>query len=156
MESAAIFDVYEGEELGGGVRSIGVRIKLPFEQGANPFVEQLYTHETFYTRLHQFVRLSSAFIVVGGGIGTTLETLMVWQLLQVRQVTDVPLMLTGGFRSAEVMRGAVADGVVDLVGLARPLAIDPNISRSVLSGDDVVSGVRRNLSTGFKALDRVA
>jgi uncharacterized protein (TIGR00730 family) len=75
--------------------SVGVRIALPFEQGANPFVEQVYTHETFYTRLHHFVRLSSAFLVVDGGIGTTLELLLVWQLLQVKHVTHVPLILVG-------------------------------------------------------------
>ena len=77
-------------------RSVGVRIALPFEQGANPFVELLYTHETFYTRLHHFVRLSHAFVVMAGGIGTTLELFLVWQLLQVRHMTDVPLILVGG------------------------------------------------------------
>ncbi len=76
-------------------KSIGVRIALPFEQGANPFVEQVYTHDTFYTRLHQFVRLSDAFVVVGGGIGTALETLLIWQLLQVRHLHDVPLIFVG-------------------------------------------------------------
>jgi hypothetical protein len=88
----------EGAQLGDPedkARSIGVRIALPFEQGANPFVEQVYTHETFYTRLHHFVRLSNAFVVVGGGIGTTLELFLVWQLLQVRHVEDVPLILVG-------------------------------------------------------------
>jgi len=88
----------EGSQLGDPNderASIGIRIKLPFEDGANPFVEQVYTHETFYTRLHQFVRLSHAFIVVGGGIGTALETLLIWQLLQVRHVTDVPLIFVG-------------------------------------------------------------
>lgn len=88
----------EGAQLGDPndrSQSVGVRIALPFEQGANPFVELLYTHETFYTRLHHFVRLSHAFVVVGGGIGTALELLMVWQLLQVRQVTDLPLILVG-------------------------------------------------------------
>jgi uncharacterized protein (TIGR00730 family) len=75
--------------------SVGIRIDLPFEQGANPFVEKLYTHRTFFSRLHQFVRLSNAYVVVPGGIGTTLEMLMVWQLLQVRHLRDVPLVLVG-------------------------------------------------------------
>jgi predicted Rossmann-fold nucleotide-binding protein len=75
--------------------SVGIRVDLPFEQGANPFVEKLYTHRTFFSRLHQFLRVSNAFVVVEGGIGTTLETLMVWQLLQVRHVDDVPLILVG-------------------------------------------------------------
>lgn len=88
----------EGENLGdpeNKTRSYGVRIELPFEQGANPFVEKVYTHRTFYSRLAQFMRLSSAFVIVRGGIGTALETLMVWQLLQVRHVTDVPLIFVG-------------------------------------------------------------
>jgi hypothetical protein len=88
----------EGSQLGDPedkVRSVGIRIALPFEQGANPFVEKLYTHETFFTRLHHFVRLSHAFVVVGGGIGTTLEMLLVWQLLQVRQLHDIPFILVG-------------------------------------------------------------
>jgi predicted Rossmann-fold nucleotide-binding protein len=38
---------------------------------------------------------SDAFVVVPGGIGTVLEMLMVWQLLQVRHVDDVPLILVG-------------------------------------------------------------
>lgn len=75
--------------------NVGIRIDLPFEQGANPFVEKLYTHRTFFTRLHQFVRESNAFVVVEGGIGTTLEAMMVWQLLQVRHVDDVPLVFVG-------------------------------------------------------------
>lgn len=88
----------EGEKLGDPddrTRSIGIRIELPFEQGANPFVEKLYTHRTFYSRLAQFMRLSHAFVIMPGGIGTTLETMMVWQLLQVRHVTGVPLIFVG-------------------------------------------------------------
>jgi uncharacterized protein (TIGR00730 family) len=76
-------------------RSIGIRVALPFEPEANPFVELVYSHQTFFTRLHQFVRLSNAFVVVEGGIGTTLEVFLVWQLLQVRHVDDVPLILVG-------------------------------------------------------------
>ncbi len=76
-------------------QSIGIRVDLPFEQDANPFVEQAYTHQTFFTRLHHFARLSSAFVVVDGGIGTTLEALMVWQLLQVKHLEGVPLIFVG-------------------------------------------------------------
>jgi hypothetical protein len=76
-------------------RSTGIRIDLPFEQGVNPFVGQAFEHKTFFTRLHHFVIASDAFVVVPGGIGTVLETFMVWQLLQVRHVTNVPLVLVG-------------------------------------------------------------
>jgi len=79
----------------GRVQSIGIRVHLPFEQEANPFVEQAFTHETFFTRLHQFVLMSDAYIVAPGGIGTVLETMMIWQLLQVRHLRDTPLVLAG-------------------------------------------------------------
>src|SRR5436853_5088431 len=76
-------------------RSVGIRVDLPFEQGVNAFVTQAFEHRTFFTRLHQFVLMSDAFVVVPGGIGTVLETMMVWQLLQVRKLADTPLVLAG-------------------------------------------------------------
>lgn len=76
-------------------RSFGLAIHLPTEEGANPFVNKVFRHRTFFSRLHHFVRLSSAFIVFPGGIGTALELFMVWQLLQVKHMTEHPLILVG-------------------------------------------------------------
>jgi len=85
----------EEGDVDGKTRSFGLNIEVPHEQQVNPYVEKAYTHRTFFTRLHHFVRLSSAFVVVPGGIGTTLEALMVWQLLQVRHITDRPFIMLG-------------------------------------------------------------
>ncbi|MFO0807617.1 MAG: LOG family protein [Gemmataceae bacterium] len=88
----------EGVKLGdqdGTKRSIGIRVDLPFEQEVNSFVTQAFEHRTFFTRLHQFVVMSDAFVVVPGGIGTVLETMMVWQLIQVRKLENTPLILAG-------------------------------------------------------------
>ena len=79
-----------------GVQSVGIRVHLPFEQEANPFVEQAFEHATFFTRLHHFVLVSDAYIVAPGGLGTVLESMMIWQLLQVRHLhDDVPLIFAG-------------------------------------------------------------
>ena len=78
-------------------KSVGIRVELPFEQDVNAFVTEAFEHKTFFTRLHHFVLVSDAFIVTPGGIGTVLETLMVWQLLQVRHLHDTPLILAGHF-----------------------------------------------------------
>jgi uncharacterized protein (TIGR00730 family) len=75
--------------------SVGIRVDLPFEQSVNAFVTQAFEHRTFFTRLHQFVLMSDAFVVVPGGIGTLLETMMIWQLLQVRKLHNTPLILAG-------------------------------------------------------------
>ena len=77
--------------------SVGIRVELPFEQDVNAFVTEAFEHKTFFTRLHHFVLVSDAFLVFPGGIGTVLETLMVWQLLQVRHLRDTPLILAGRF-----------------------------------------------------------
>jgi uncharacterized protein (TIGR00730 family) len=76
-------------------RSVGIRVDLPFEQDVNPFVEQAFEHKTFFTRLHHFVLTSDAFVVAPGGIGTVLEAMMIWQLLQVRHAQDTPLIFVG-------------------------------------------------------------
>src|SRR6476620_7861385 len=76
-------------------KSVGIRIELPFEQDINAFVSEAYEHGTFFTRLHHFVLVSDAFVVVPGGIGTVLETMMIWQLLQVRKLHETPLILVG-------------------------------------------------------------
>ncbi|MBT9315902.1 LOG family protein [Leptothoe spongobia] len=77
------------------VKSIGIRVDLKQEQEPNPFVEEAYCHRTFFSRLHHFVLMSDAFIVMPGGIGTTLEALMIWQLLQVRKLDQTPFILVG-------------------------------------------------------------
>ena len=76
-------------------KSLGIRIALPFEQDVNPFVEQAFVHDTFFTRLHHFVLASDAFIVAPGGIGTVLEAMMIWQLLQVRHLEGTPFLMVG-------------------------------------------------------------
>jgi uncharacterized protein (TIGR00730 family) len=85
----------EGVETAGQAKSLGIRVDLPFEQEVNPFVELAFEHRTFFTRLHHFVLASDAFIVAPGGIGTVLETMMIWQLLQVRHLEETPLILVG-------------------------------------------------------------
>lgn len=104
-------------------RSFGLPIHLPTEEAANPFVDQIFKHRTFFSRLHHFVRLSSAFVVMPGGIGTSLETFMVWQLLQVKHIKKHPLILVGTMwhgliewmQETMVERGLVSPPDMDIV-----------------------------------------
>ena len=50
------------------------------------------------------------------------------------RIGDMPLMVTGGFRSRRTMEDAVESGAVDLIGLARPLCVDPALPRALLDG----------------------
>jgi len=88
----------EGAQVQGAgerAQSVGIRVDLPFEQEVSPFVQEAFEHQTFFSRLHHFVLLSDAYVVVPGGIGTVLEATLVWQLLQVRHLHDTPLILVG-------------------------------------------------------------
>jgi uncharacterized protein (TIGR00730 family) len=87
----------EGAAMSRGTRktrSFGLTIAIPYEK-ANPYLDSVTAHRTFFSRLHHFVRMSQAFVVFPGGIGTALELLMVWQLLQVGFMTERPLVLVG-------------------------------------------------------------
>ena len=81
--------------VAGKTKSFGLHIELPFEYEPNRFIDRLSLHRTFFSRLHHFVRLSHAYVVLPGGIGTSLETFMMWQLLQVGYIKDRPLILVG-------------------------------------------------------------
>lgn len=52
-----------------------------------------------------------------------------------RDRSSVPLMVTGGFKTYDQARSAVADGAADLIGLARALVLDPNLPRRWRVGD---------------------
>lgn len=67
---------------------------------------------------------------------------------------ELPLMLTGGFRTGEGMRAAIASGAVDLVGLGRPLAVQPDFPADLLAGrvDESVVSPRRS---GIRLLDNL-
>jgi len=124
----------------GHSRSIGIRVNLPFEQEVNAFVTEAFEHRTFFTRLHQFVLTSDAFIVAPGGIGTVLETMMVWQLLQVRHIENTPLILVGKMWPGliEWARGAMLSTDSPLANVE-----DMEIPRCVSNADEAISLIRK-------------
>ena len=130
---------------------MGIRVELPFEQDVNPFVEQAFEHETFFTRLHHFVIASDAFVVVPGGIGTVLEMLMIWQLLQVRHVDDVPLILVGKMW-AGLVEWARTSMLDPRLALANPQDLD--IPRCVETADEAIALVRDLHAHGRRSNER--
>ena len=122
-------------------RSVGIRVDLPFEQEVNPFVEQAFEHNTFFTRLHHFVLTSDAFVVVPGGIGTVLELMMIWQLLQVKHLHETPLILVG-----KMWAGLVEWAKTNLLASQPPLANseDMTIPRCVNTADEAIALVRQH------------
>ena len=52
-----------------------------------------------------------------------------------KEITDVPLMLTGGFRRREQAEDAVTGGAVDMVSLARAMVLNPRLAEAWLTGE---------------------
>jgi 2,4-dienoyl-CoA reductase-like NADH-dependent reductase (Old Yellow Enzyme family) len=73
---------------------------------------------------------------------------------RVRKVTRAPLMVTGGFRSAAGMAAAVSSGATDVVGIARPLCVEPELALRVLAGLEPLHPVGP-VKTGIGPLDRM-
>lgn len=77
-------------------QSYGLPIDLPaLNEPANKHLDIKSSHRRFSSRLDEFMRLSNAVVVAPGGIGTLLELLYVWQLLQVGMINDRPVILIG-------------------------------------------------------------
>jgi 2,4-dienoyl-CoA reductase-like NADH-dependent reductase (Old Yellow Enzyme family) len=72
---------------------------------------------------------------------------------QARATVKVPLILTGGFRTPQAMADAIHSGAIDMVGLARPLVIEPELPQRLLKGLPPTREVTPK-STGFKYLDK--
>ncbi|MDT7772444.1 MAG: hypothetical protein QOC67_1368 [Pseudonocardiales bacterium] len=68
-----------------------------------------------------------------------------------RELT-VPIMLSGGFRTRQGMIEALRGGAVDLIGLARPLAHEPDLAQRLLAGTADTSLVRRH-AVGHRVVD---
>ena len=129
-------------------QSVGIRVDLPFEQEVNAFVTQAFEHRTFFTRLHQFVLASDAFIVAPGGIGTVLETMMIWQLLQVRHLQDTPLILVG-----KMWPGLIEWARSSMLSFDPPLANpeDMTIPRCAANADEAIAMLREHHSKWLNA-----
>jgi uncharacterized protein (TIGR00730 family) len=115
----------KGARLGGG-RSIGCNIELPFEQGANPYVDTLIQFRYFFVRKTMFIKYSVAFIIFPGGFGTLDELFEAVTLIQTGKIYQFPVILFGRAYWAGLVRwlqarvlaeGKIAPGDVDLMVL---------------------------------------
>jgi hypothetical protein len=93
----------KGAQAGGG-RSIGCNIELPFEQGANPYVDTLVNFRYFFVRKTMFVKYSSAFIIFPGGFGTLDEAFEALTLIQTGKIYQFPVVLFGSHYWAGLLR----------------------------------------------------
>src|SRR5581483_10972443 len=93
----------KGAKQGGG-RSIGCNIELPFEQGANPYVDTLVNFRYFFVRKTMFIKYSNAFIIFPGGFGTLDEAFEALTLIQTGKIYQFPVIMFGRHYWAGLIR----------------------------------------------------
>jgi len=93
----------KGAKLGGGA-SIGCNIELPFEQGANPYVDTLINFRYFFVRKTMFIKYSNAFIIFPGGFGTLDEAFEALTLIQTGKIYQFPVIMFGRHYWAGLIR----------------------------------------------------
>lgn len=112
-----------GAKEGGG-HSVGCNIELPFEQGANPYVDTLVNFRYFFVRKTMFIKYSNAFIIFPGGFGTLDELFEALTLIQTGKIFQFPVILFGRHYWAGLVRwitsrligeGKISPGDLDLV-----------------------------------------
>ncbi len=74
---------------------------------------------------------------------------------QVRQITDTPLVVTGGFRSSKAMIAALQSDATDFIGLARPMTLDTELPNKLMASANFAITLP-HLTTGVKAIDKIA
>jgi hypothetical protein len=85
-----------GMEGAGRDKSIGVNIRLPFEQGANAFIAQdpkLVEMRFFFTRKLMLIKESDGYMVMPGGFGTLDEGFELLTLLQTGKAEPAPVVM---------------------------------------------------------------
>ena len=85
-----------GAQRGDGI-SAGLNIKLPFEQGSNPYIDadKLITFKHFFVRKVMFQKYAQGFIVLPGGFGTFDEFFESATLIQTGKIGKFPIVLVG-------------------------------------------------------------
>jgi uncharacterized protein (TIGR00730 family) len=124
----------KGAREGGG-KSIGLNIRLPMEQSANPYADIQLDFKYFFVRKVIFVKYAQAYVGMPGGFGTLDEIFEAITLIQTKRIKPFPVILVGSDYWGmlwEWVRGNLLKRSLDLVTILD----DP---------DEVIKAIKRTV-----------
>ncbi len=107
--------------------SVGVNIKLPFEQVANEYQDLSLSFEHFFARKVMFIKYAKAYVVMPGGFGTLDEVIEALTLIQTGKSVRMPIILVhrpfwegliDWFKSTLINEGAISPEDMNLFSIA--------------------------------------
>jgi len=87
-----------------GGQSVGLNIRLPYEQKPNPYANIVLEYKYFFVRKVMFVKYAMAYVILPGGFGTMDELFEALTLIQTRRIKPFPVVLMG----SEYWKGLMA------------------------------------------------
>ncbi|MDI6795467.1 MAG: TIGR00730 family Rossman fold protein [Desulfatibacillaceae bacterium] len=124
-----------------GGKSVGMNIKLPFEQKPNPFANVQIEFHYFFIRKVMFVKYALAYIVMPGGFGTLDELFEAVTLIQTKRLRPFPVILVG----RQYWQGLLDWIEKNLRDRGRISPDDMDIIRVVDTADEAVKILKRRI-----------
>jgi len=84
----------KGAAAAGG-KSVGMNIRLPYEQKPNPYANIVLEYKYFFVRKVMFVKYAVAYVIMPGGFGTMDELFEALTLIQTKRIKGFPVILMG-------------------------------------------------------------
>jgi uncharacterized protein (TIGR00730 family) len=131
----------KGSAQAGG-QSVGMNIRLPFEQKPNPYANISIDYKYFFIRKVMFVKYAMAYVILPGGFGTMDELFEALTLIQTKRIKSFPVILMGSeywkglfdwLRKTMLRDGRISPGDLELLQIIDdPEAVVKHIQKYVI------------------------